>query len=59
MIEDMAKDLRIPVQGDGVTAGSDYANHPASIIVPTHQSYEIDILERVKQRYDALLGGLV
>lgn len=59
MIEDMAKDLRIPVQDEGVTAGSDYANHPASIIVPTHQSYEIDILERVKQRYDALLGGLV
>lgn len=59
MIEDMAKDLRIPVKEDGIIACPDYANLPASIIVPTHQPYEMDVVERIKQRYDALIEGLV
>jgi segregation and condensation protein B len=58
MIEDMARDLRIPVQEDGVTAAPDYANLEASIIVPTHQPYEMDVVERIKQRYESLLTGL-
>lgn len=58
MVEDMARDLRIPSQDDGVTAASDYANLNASIIVPTHQSYDLDIVERIRQRYEVLLAGL-
>ena len=58
MIEDMARDLRIPVQEDGVTAAPDYANLEPSIIVPTHQPYEMDMVERIKQRYESLLTGL-
>ena len=58
MIEDMARDLRIPVQEDGVTAAPDYANLEPSIIVPTHQPYEMDMVERIKQRYESLLAGL-
>jgi segregation and condensation protein B len=58
MIEEMAKDLRIPVQDDGATAAPDYANLEAFIIVPTHQPYEMDVVERIKQRYEVLLAGL-
>jgi segregation and condensation protein B len=58
MIEEMAKDLRIPVQDIGATAAPDYANLESSIIVPTHQPYEMDVVERIKQRYESLLTGL-
>ena len=58
MIEDMARDLRIPLHEEGVTAAPDYANLEASIIVPTHQPYEMDVVERIKQRYESLLTGL-
>ena len=58
MIGDMAKDLRIPANDDGVTAAPDYANLESSIIVPTHQPYEMDVVERIKQRYESLLTGL-
>jgi segregation and condensation protein B len=58
MIEDMARDLRISVQEDGTTAAPDYANLESSIIVPTHQPYEMDVVERIKQRYESLLKGL-
>jgi segregation and condensation protein B len=58
MIEEMARDLRIPAQEDGVSAAPDYANLHASIIVPTHQPYDLDAVERIKQRYEVLLEGL-
>lgn len=58
MIEEMARDLRISVQEDGTTAAPDYANLESSIIVPTHQPYEMDVVERIKQRYESLLTGL-
>jgi segregation and condensation protein B len=59
MMEDMARDLRIPARDDGATAAPDYANLESSIIVPTHQPYEMDVVERIKQRYESLLTGLV
>lgn len=59
MIEDMTRDLRIPVHEEGATAAPDYANVEASIIVPTHQPYEMDVVERIKQRYESLLVGLM
>jgi segregation and condensation protein B len=58
MIEEVARDLRIPVKDDGVTAAPDYANLESSIIMPTHQPYEMDMVERIKQRYESLLSGL-
>jgi segregation and condensation protein B len=30
----------------------------AQIQVPTHQPYDMDILERIEERYKALLDGL-
>jgi len=59
MITDLAKDLRIPVRDEGITAAPDYAQLKAAVIVPTHQPYDMDILERIKQRYDAILAGLM
>jgi segregation and condensation protein B len=58
MIEDMAKDLHIPQEPKGVRVAPDYASCKAEVKLPTHQPYQIDILERVKQRYEALLNGL-
>jgi segregation and condensation protein B len=59
MIADVARELQIPVKEDGVTAAPDYAKLEAEILVPTHQPYDLDILERIKQRYEALLAGLL
>jgi segregation and condensation protein B len=58
MIRDIARDLRIPELDDGITACPDYANIPSSIIVPTHQPYDMDVVDRIKQRYNAILEGL-
>ncbi|NYT02419.1 MAG: SMC-Scp complex subunit ScpB [Methanosarcinales archaeon] len=57
MIREMAEDLRMTVSEDGISAAPDYTGQAARIIVPTHQDYAMDILERIKQRYEALLQG--
>lgn len=56
MIEEIARDLRIPISEDGATAAPDYTGASAQIIVPTHQPYDMDILERIKQRCEAILA---
>jgi segregation and condensation protein B len=56
MIEEIARDLRIPVSAEGITAVPDYAGLEGVIIVPTHQPYDMDILERIRQRYEKILG---
>ena len=58
MIEEIARDLRVSISDEGITAAPDYAGMEAAILVPTHQHYDMDILERIKQRYDALLKGV-
>jgi segregation and condensation protein B len=58
MIEDMARDLHIPQDLEGVRVAPDYAFFEAEVRLPTHQPYHMDILERVKQRYEAMLSGL-
>ncbi len=55
IIEDIARDLRISVQADGTTVASDCSGLTADVILPTHQPYDMDILERVKQRYERIL----
>ena len=57
MIEEMARDLRLVVQEDGLTVAPDSAGMEADIQVPAHQPYEMDILERIVQRYEKILGG--
>jgi len=58
MVEDMARDLNIPQEREGVRVAPDYASFEAEVKLPTHQPYHMDILERVKQRYEAMLSGL-
>jgi len=57
MIEEIALDLGIPTDESGKTAAPDYAKMDAQIQVPTHQPYDIDIVERIKERYEVLLKG--
>ena len=59
MIEEIALDLGIPVDEEGVSAAPDYAGIEAEIQVPTHQPYDMDILERIEERYEAVLEGLL
>ena len=58
MIEEIALDLGISVDKGGVSAAPDYAGIAAEIQVPTHQPYEMDIIERIRERYEAILKGL-
>ncbi|MHB8120048.1 MAG: SMC-Scp complex subunit ScpB [Methanothrix sp.] len=57
MIEEIARDLRLPVQEDGLSVAPDSAGMEADILVPAHQPYDMDILERIVQRYEKILGG--
>ncbi len=56
MIEEMARDLRLPVLEGGLTVAPDSAGIKADILVPAHQPYDMDILERIVQRYEKILN---
>jgi len=55
MIEEMARDLRLDLKEDGLTVAPDSAGIEADILVPVHQPYDMDILERIVQRYEKIL----
>lgn len=55
---EIALDMHLDVREGGVTAAADYTGTDAEIVIPTHQESHIDIIERIKQRYDAMLVGL-
>ncbi len=57
MIGDIARDLRIPVQEDGLMVAPESAGMEADIQVPVHQPYNMDILERIVQRCEKILNG--
>jgi len=57
MIEEIARDLRLAVQEDGITAAPDSSGLEAEILVPVHQPYDMDILERIVQRCEKILSG--
>jgi segregation and condensation protein B len=57
MIEDLARDLHLPVGEDGLSAAPDSAGMEADILVPVHQPYDIDILERIVQRCEMIMSG--
>ncbi|MGC9514388.1 SMC-Scp complex subunit ScpB [Methanocrinis sp.] len=59
MIEEIALDLGVPIDEDGISAAPDYKELAAEIQVPTHQSYDLDIVERIRGRYEAILRGLL
>ncbi|MDI9616693.1 MAG: SMC-Scp complex subunit ScpB [Methanothrix sp.] len=54
---EIALDMHLEI-GEGVTAAADYKGAGAEIVIPTHQDSHVDILERIRQRYDAMLEGL-
>jgi len=56
MIDDIARDLRIAVQEDGLRAAPETAQMEAEIQVPVHQPYGMDIIERIEERCEILLG---
>jgi segregation and condensation protein B len=58
MIEDMALDVGILVDEKGVITAPDYTKMEAELTIPTHQDYSMDIVERLKERYEALLIGV-
>jgi segregation and condensation protein B len=55
MIEEIARDLRLPVSEDGLSVAPNSAGMEADILVPAHQPYDMDILERIVQRYEKIL----
>ena len=56
LAEEIARDLIIPVQDNGQPVATDCSGLEAKIILPTHQQYDMDIVERIKQRYDMMLS---
>lgn len=59
-------DMKLNVSADGLLAAPDYGlssqgvdvSEGADILIPTHQNASDDIVERVCQRYDAVLNGI-
>ncbi len=58
MIEELAQDLHLRIDEKGLSAAPDSAGEEADIQVPVHQSYDMDILERIVQRCEKMLGSL-
>ena len=57
MIDDIARDLRLDVQEEGARAAPSSAQMEAEIQVPVHQPYDMDIVERIVERYEKILEG--
>ena len=58
LVEEIALVLGVPTVEDASLPPPDYKGLEAEIQVPTHQPYDMDILERIKERYEAILKGL-
>lgn len=56
IVENIARDLRISIQEEGISVASDCSGLAADVLLPTHQPYDMDILERIKQRYERILA---
>ncbi len=57
LAEEIARDLAIAVNEDGRSVATDCSGMKAEITLPTHQPYDMDIVERIKQRYDKILSA--
>jgi len=66
MISRMINEMGLGISGDGVKIAPDYGTSSegkeigggADILIPTHKNAEVDIVKRICQRYDAVIGGL-
>ncbi len=66
MVARIINDLRVGVSANGVLIAPDYetssegveVGKDADILVPTHRKLEGDLIERVCQKYDAIIDGL-
>ncbi len=66
MVSRLIADMKLNVSSDGMLVAPDYGlssegvdvSKDADILVPTHQNAPDDIVERVCQRYDAILNGI-
>ncbi len=66
MVSRMVNEIGLGISGDGVKIAPDYGTSSegkeigagADILIPTHKNARMDIVKRICQRYDAVLGGL-
>ena len=66
MVSRMINEMGLGISGDGVKIAPDYGTSSegkeigggADILIPTHKNVELDIVKRICQRYDAVIGGL-
>ena len=66
MVSRMVNEMGLGISGDGVKIAPDYGissegkeiGAGADILIPTHKNAQMDIVKRICQRYDAVIGGL-
>jgi segregation and condensation protein B len=66
MISRMVNEMGLGISGDGVKIAPDYGTSSegkeigsrADILIPTHKNARMDIVKRICQRYDAVIGGM-
>jgi segregation and condensation protein B len=66
MVSRMVNEMGLGIAGDGVKIAPDYGTSGdgkeigagADIMIPTHKNARMDIVKRICQRYDAVIGGL-
>ncbi len=66
MVARIVSDLRLGVSSTGIVIAPDYGSSTdgfdvsegADILIPTHRSFEGDLVERVCSKYDAVIEGL-
>jgi len=66
MVSRMINEMGLGISGEGVKIAPDYGTSSegkeigggADILIPTHKNAEMDVVKRICQRYDAVIGGL-
>lgn len=66
MVSRMVNEMGLGISGDGVKIAPDYGTSSegkeigagADILIPTHKNARMDIVKRICQRYDAVIGGM-
>jgi segregation and condensation protein B len=66
MVSRMINEIGLGISGDGIKIAPDYGTSSegkeigggADILIPTHKNAEMDVVKRISQRYDAVIGGL-
>jgi len=66
MVSRMINEMGLGISGDGIKIAPDYGTSSegkeigggADILITTHKNAEMDVVKRICQRYDAVIGGL-